>query len=162
MLVCEENPVLRTMMETMLSRLGCRVVSQSDGAEAVRAAMGEVKFDIIFTDLKLQKSATPKILLGLTCKVAGDNLARMIRGTGNTNSNTAIVAVTSYSFEAVDQNLFDGMIEKPVAPMRLQEQLENLCYWRPPAPRRASIRMQREPSTPQRPQEKGKDPPSTV
>lgn len=149
-------------METMLSRLGCRVVCQADGAEAVRAAMGEVKFDIIFTDLKLQKSTFPIFLLCLTCEVAGDNLARMIRGTENTNSNTAIVAVTSYSFDSVDQNLFDGMIEKPVAPMRLQEQLENLCYWRSPAPRRASIRMQREPSTPQRPPEKGKDAPSTV
>lgn len=55
-LVCEDNPVSRRVMETMVSKLGCRVISHSDGAEAVRVAMGDVKFDIIFTDLKLPKS----------------------------------------------------------------------------------------------------------
>ena len=55
-LVCEDNPVSRRVMESMISKLGCRVISHSDGAEAVRCAMGDVKFDIIFTDLKLPKS----------------------------------------------------------------------------------------------------------
>jgi serine/threonine-protein kinase RIM15 len=54
--VCEDNPVSRRVMEAMITKLGCRVVSHSDGAEAVRCAMGDVKFDIIFTDLKLPKS----------------------------------------------------------------------------------------------------------
>ena len=43
-------------MESMISKLGCRVISHSDGAEAVRCAMGDVKFDIIFTDLRLVNS----------------------------------------------------------------------------------------------------------
>src|SRR5271168_5310323 len=87
----------------------------------------------------------------LTCPVQGDNVARMIRGTENINSNTPIVAVTSYALDAVDHNLFDAVIEKPVSPSRLTSEIENLCYWKPPPqPRRSSIRMQREPSTPQR------------
>jgi len=144
-----------------VSKLGCRVVSHSDGAEAVRCAMGDVKFDIIFTDLKL-----PKSILSLTSipnfVVQGDNVARMIRGTENINSNTPIVAVTSYALDAVDHNLFDAVIEKPVSPARLSSEIEVLCYWRPPPQsRRSSIRMQREPSTPQRP-EKKEDQPSTV
>ena len=55
-LVCEDNPTSRRVLEAMIQKLGCRVVSHADGAEAVRCAMGTVKFDIIFTDLRLPKS----------------------------------------------------------------------------------------------------------
>src|SRR5277367_5282399 len=160
-IVCEDNPVSRRVMESMVSKLGCRVISHSDGAEAVRCAMGDVKFDIIFTDLKL-----PKSILFLPCTVnllvQGDNVARMIRGTENINSNTPIVAVTSYALDAVDHNLFDAVIEKPVSPARLSSEIEVLCYWRPlPQSQRLSIRMQREPSTPGRIQKK-EDTPATI
>jgi len=57
--VCEDNPVSRRVMEAMISKLGCRVISHADGAEAVRCAMGDVKFDIILTDIKLPKSTSP-------------------------------------------------------------------------------------------------------
>jgi serine/threonine-protein kinase RIM15 len=57
--VCEDNPVSRRVMESMISKLGCRVISHADGAEAVRTAMGDVKFDIIFTDIRLPKSTLP-------------------------------------------------------------------------------------------------------
>jgi serine/threonine-protein kinase RIM15 len=94
----------------------------------------------------------------------------MIRGTENINSNTPIVAVTSYSLESVDHNLFDGVIEKPVSPARLVTEIETLCYWKQPPPsRRSSLKMQREvsrePCTPQRPaevKEEGGSAPSTV
>lgn len=86
----------------------------------------------------------------------------MIRGTENINSNTPIVAVTSYALDAIDHNLFDAVIEKPVSPFLLTSEIETLCYWKPPAQlRRSSIRMQREPSTPQRPG-KPEDTPSSV
>jgi len=86
----------------------------------------------------------------------------MIRGTENFNTNTPIVAVTSYALDAIDYNLFDAVIEKPVSPSRLTSEIETLCYWKPPPqPRRSSIRMQREPSTPQR-SEKTEDTPSTL
>jgi CheY-like chemotaxis protein len=59
--VCEDNPVSRRVMEAMISKIGCRVVSHADGAEAVSAAMGDIKFDIIFTDLKLPKSTRYRV-----------------------------------------------------------------------------------------------------
>ena len=74
----------------------------------------------------------------------------MIRGTENINANTPIVAVTSYSVESLDQNLFDAIIEKPVSPARLSSEIESLCYWKPPPVQPKSVRMQREQSTPQR------------
>ena len=61
MIVCEDNPVSRRVMEAMVLKLGCRVISHADGAEAVRCAMGDVKFDIIFTDIKLPKSTPPDL-----------------------------------------------------------------------------------------------------
>jgi len=151
-------------MEAMVSKLGGRVVSHSDGAEAVRCAMGDVKFDIIFTDLRLPKSTVHSLIFVLTpFLVQGDNVARMIRGTENINSNTPIVVVTSYALDAVDQNLFDAVIEKPVSPARLSSEIETLCYWKPPPQsRRSSIRMQREPSTPARMQGVKDGTPSTV
>ena len=87
----------------------------------------------------------------------------MIRGTENINRHTPIVVVTSYALDAVDHNLFDAVIEKPVSPSCLTSEIENLCYWKPPPQsRRLSIRMQREPSTPQRTLEKNEDTPSTL
>ena len=50
-------------MEAMVLKLGCRVISHADGAEAVRCAMGDVKFDIIFTDIKLPKSTLPNLMV---------------------------------------------------------------------------------------------------
>jgi serine/threonine-protein kinase RIM15 len=86
----------------------------------------------------------------------------MIRGTENLNSNTPLVAVTSYSLESVDNNLFDAIIEKPVSPSRLTSEIETLCYWKPAPPsRRSSVRTQREVSTPQK-TEKKEETPSTV
>jgi serine/threonine-protein kinase RIM15 len=63
MVVCEDNPVSRRVMEAMVLKLGCRVISHADGAEAVRCAMGDVKFDIIFTDIKLPKSTLPNLMV---------------------------------------------------------------------------------------------------
>jgi serine/threonine-protein kinase RIM15 len=140
----------RRVMEAMITKLGCRVVTHADGAEAVRCAMGDVKFDIIFTDLRLPKSDSLSMTF-TNIVVQGDNVARMIRGTENINSNTPIVAVTSYALHGIDTKLFDAVIEKPVSPAQLSSEIEALCYWKPPvSARRTSIRMQRIPSTPQR------------
>lgn len=49
----------------------------------------------------------------------------------NINCETPIVAVTNYLKDIYDPHLFDGMIEKPVNPMRMQSELERLCAWVP-------------------------------
>ncbi|KAK6842109.1 AGC protein kinase [Apiospora arundinis] len=63
-LICEDHPVSRMVMEKLLEKLRCRTISASTGSEAVRYAMSEIKFDIIFTEFKLPE-------------VSGADLARM-------------------------------------------------------------------------------------
>jgi len=43
LLVCEDHPVSRMVMERMLEKLRCRTISVDNGSEAMRCAMGEVK-----------------------------------------------------------------------------------------------------------------------
>ncbi|CCJ28401.1 unnamed protein product, partial [Pneumocystis jirovecii] len=42
-LICENNPVSKKLLETILEKLGCRIVSVSDGTEAISYANGDVK-----------------------------------------------------------------------------------------------------------------------
>lgn len=50
-LIADDNPICCKILETILNRLNCRCVSVRNGAEAVRFAMGDVKFDLIFLDI---------------------------------------------------------------------------------------------------------------
>ncbi|KAF3928015.1 hypothetical protein AA313_de0200926 [Arthrobotrys entomopaga] len=118
-LVCEDHPVSRMVMERMLEKLQCRTMSVETGPEAVRCAMSEVKFDLILTEYKLPQ-------------INGDDLARMIKTTKNANSHTPIVAVTGYLRDLKDPHHFDDLIEKPASPPRLTEVMERLCSWIPP------------------------------
>ena len=52
-LVADDNPVACKILETMLSRLMCDVVAVRNGAEALRCAMGDVRFDVIFMDVRM-------------------------------------------------------------------------------------------------------------
>lgn len=120
-LVCEDHPVSRLVMEKLLEKLRCRTITAQDGAEAMRYAMSEVKFDIIMMEFKLPQ-------------INGADVARMIRDTKNTNSNTPIVAVTGYLKELQGPHHFDGLIEKPPTTEKLTEVMGRLCQWRPPPP----------------------------
>lgn len=79
-MVAEDNPISQRMLEDVLVKLGCDVVCVRNGAEALRLAMGEDKFAILFID------ATLPI-------VSGQDVARMVRSTRNSNSSTPIVAL---------------------------------------------------------------------
>jgi serine/threonine-protein kinase RIM15 len=120
-LICDDHPVSRLVLEKLLERLRCRSLGTINGTEASRYAMSEVKFDIIFTEFKLP-------LLN------GADLARMIRKTKNTNANTPIVAVTGYLKELPPNHFFDGLIDKPPTVQKLTDILGRLCHWRPPPP----------------------------
>lgn len=120
-LICEDHPVSRLVMEKLLEKLRCRTVTAANGTEAVRFATGEVKFDIILTEFKLPN-------------FTGADLAKMIRRTRNVNSNTPVVAVTGYLAELPPSHFFDGLIEKPPTTTKLTEILGRLCQWRPPPP----------------------------
>ncbi|KAI0432101.1 putative response regulator receiver RIM15p [Xylaria sp. FL1042] len=120
-LICEDHPVSRMIMEKLLEKLRCRTISASTGSDAVRYAVGEVKFDIIFTEFKLPE-------------ISGSDVARMVREVKNVNAHTPIVAITAYLKELQAPHYFDSLVEKPISASKLIEVISNLCQWKPPTP----------------------------
>jgi serine/threonine-protein kinase RIM15 len=120
-LICEDHPVARMVMEKLLEKLRCRTISATSGPEAVRYAMSEVKFDIILMEFKLPQ-------------INGADVARMIRETKNANSHTPLVAITAYLKELQAPHYFDSLIEKPISSSKLIEVMTNLCQWKPASP----------------------------
>ncbi|KAK4545740.1 hypothetical protein LTR36_002694 [Oleoguttula mirabilis] len=117
-LVCEDHPVSRLVMERLLEKLRCRTIAVTNGSEAMRYAMSEVKFDIIMMEYKLPQ-------------VNGADVARMIRDTKNANSHTPIVAVTGYLKELMAPHHFDALVEKPPTKEKLEDAMGRLCQWKP-------------------------------
>lgn len=120
-LICEDHPVSRMVMEKLLEKLRCRTISASTGPEAVRYAMSDIKFDIIFMEFKL-----PQII--------GADVAKMIRETKNANSHTPLVAITAYLKELQAPHYFDSLIEKPISSSKLTEVLTHFCQWKTASP----------------------------
>ncbi|KAK7521824.1 hypothetical protein IWZ03DRAFT_102272 [Phyllosticta citriasiana] len=120
-LVVEDHPVSRLVMEKLLEKLRCRTITVQTGPEAMRYAMSEVKFDIIMMEYRLPQ-------------INGADVARMIRETRNPNSHTPIVAVTGYLKELQAPHHFDALIEKPPTIAKLTEVIGRLCQWKPPPP----------------------------
>jgi serine/threonine-protein kinase RIM15 len=120
-LICEDHPVARMVMEKLLEKLRCRTIAATTGPEAVRYAMSEVKFDIILMEFKLPQ-------------INGADVARMIRETKNANSHTPLVAITAYLKELQAPHYFDSLIEKPISSSKLIEVIANLCQWKPASP----------------------------
>lgn len=46
-LLAEDNPITAKIIETLLSRLGCRVVVVADGSEAISVAMGDISKPLV-------------------------------------------------------------------------------------------------------------------
>ncbi|KAF1835443.1 putative response regulator receiver RIM15p [Decorospora gaudefroyi] len=120
-LICEDHPVSRLVMEKLLEKLRCRTLTVTNGSEAIRYAMGEVKFDVIMMEFRLPQ-------------VNGADVARMIRDTKNANTHTPIVAVTGYLKELQAPHYFDALIEKPPTVAKLTDTLCRLCQWKAPPP----------------------------
>ncbi|KAL5114758.1 rim15, signal transduction response regulator [Pleosporales sp. CAS-2024a] len=120
-LICEDHPVSRLVMEKLLEKLRCRTLTVTNGSEAIRYAMGEVKFDVIMMEFRLPQ-------------VNGADVARMIRDTKNANTHTPIVAVTGYLKELQAPHYFDALIEKPPTIAKLTDTLGRLCQWKQPPP----------------------------
>jgi serine/threonine-protein kinase RIM15 len=120
-LICEDHPVSKMVMEKLLEKLRCRTITVSNGAEAMRCATSEIKFDIIMMEFKLPQ-------------INGADVARMIRDTKNANSQTPIVAITGYLKELQAPHHFDALIEKPPTTSKLTEVMCRLCQWKAPLP----------------------------
>jgi len=119
-LICEDHPVSRMVMERLLEKLNCRSMSVENGPDAIRCTMGAVKFDIILMEYKLPHP------------ISGEDVARMIRTSDNPNARTPIVAVTGYLKDLMEPHHFDALLEKPMTLASLTDILERFCNWRAP------------------------------
>ncbi|OMJ26952.1 Hybrid signal transduction histidine kinase F, partial [Smittium culicis] len=86
-LIADDNPVINKIIETLLSRFHIDTVVVRNGAEAIRCAMARTRFDMIFMDLVMPI-------------LDGDQAARMIKSTNNSNSKTPIIAIVAFEGEA--------------------------------------------------------------
>ena len=118
-LICDDHPVSRMIMEKLLEKLRCRTISAATGSEAIRYAMSDIKFDIMFLEFRLPQ-------------LSGSDVARMIRDTKHTNTHTPMVAITSYLKELPAPQYFDSLVEKPISSSKLTEVLSTLCHWKAP------------------------------
>ncbi|KAF7594985.1 rim15, signal transduction response regulator [Aspergillus hancockii] len=118
-LICEDHPVSRMVMERLFEKLRCRTITAVNGAEAMRYALSEVQFDIIMTEFKLPQ-------------VNGADVARMVRETRSANRHTPIIAVTGYLKDLPETHHFDALIEKPPTLTKLTKALCDHCQWKPP------------------------------
>jgi len=52
-LIADDNPISSKILEVMLRKMSGRSVVVKNGAEAIRCAMGDIKFDVIFMDIHM-------------------------------------------------------------------------------------------------------------
>ncbi|KAJ5641306.1 hypothetical protein N7490_005306 [Penicillium lividum] len=118
-LICEDHPVSRLVMERLFEKVGCRTITATNGAEAARYAVSDIKFDIIMTEYKLPQ-------------MNGVDFARMVREGRGANNHTAIVAVTGYLKDLPEWHNFNALIQKPLTLSKIIEALCTFCNWKPP------------------------------
>jgi len=116
-LLAEDNPITAKILETLLTRLGCRCVVVSDGSQAISVALGDIKFDCILMDLHMPV-------------VDGESAARYIKSTSNKNSSVPIISVSAYSPQAQDttNSLFAASLAKPVSKADLIATMRQLGF----------------------------------
>lgn len=100
-LYCEPIPIVRQSVAKLIERCGCIVLAISDGDDLIRRATSKVKFDLIFTALRLPK-------------VEAIDAVKLIKYTSGVNSQTPIIALTGFAKEALELGAFDEVMEKPV------------------------------------------------
>ncbi|KAK3996354.1 Serine/threonine-protein kinase cek1 [Cladorrhinum sp. PSN332] len=118
-LICDDHPVSRMVMEKLLEKLRCRTISVATATEAIRYAMSDIKFDIILLEYRLPQ-------------LTGGDVARMIRETKHANTTTPLVAITAYLKDLTGPSYFDTLVEKPISSSKLSDVLGNFCQWKPP------------------------------
>ncbi len=115
-LVVEDNPVNRLMLERMLERIGCRVAVACDGAEAVARFAAE-PFDAVLMDLQMPVKG------GLEATGEIRDLERL-RGA----RRTPVIAVTANAVsgdrEACLAAGMDDYLTKPYTSRQLRDMLE--------------------------------------
>ncbi|KAG0904370.1 hypothetical protein G6F34_000245 [Rhizopus arrhizus] len=113
-LIADDNPISCKIIETILQMLHCHCVIVRNGAQAIRSAMSDVRYDIIFLDIRMPI-------------IDGESAARMIKSTNNSNRDTPIIAVTAYERTVQLAGAFDDILSKPVTKDIISQRLKQFC-----------------------------------
>ncbi|RCH94362.1 hypothetical protein CU097_013608, partial [Rhizopus azygosporus] len=120
-LIADDNPISCKIIETILQTLHCRCVIVRNGAQAIRTAMSDVRYDIIFMDIRMPI-------------IDGETAARMIKSTNNNNRDTPIIAVTAYERTVQLAGAFDDILSKPVTKDVISQRLKQFVKHNHEAP----------------------------
>ncbi|NEV62439.1 ATP-binding protein [Thiorhodococcus minor] len=114
LLVAEDNPINRQLVEEMLACLGCRATLVGNGREACERALAE-SFDLILMDCHMPE-------------MDGFDAARCIRAAQPASRQTPIVAVTADVQEEVAEKCaqagMDAYLSKPFSLRQLKQTLD--------------------------------------
>ncbi|KAH9062802.1 hypothetical protein EDB87DRAFT_1681913 [Lactarius vividus] len=134
-LLAEDNPITAKIIETLLSRLGCRCVVVADGSEAIGVAMGDISWVSEYTLLSIRTNRNAVefdcILMDLHMPVVdGESAARYIKSTNNKNTSTPIIAVSAYSGADMGEasTLFAASLSKPLQKADLLATMRELGF----------------------------------
>lgn len=112
-LVFEPIPIHRFSITRDLKALGCIVFSCASGSELIKLSSGNIEFDIIFTSSESQR-------------LNSIDLVKLIRNTNSLNTNSTIVALTSYSRDTQAFGIYDYVIEYPITKKKLKEVIKGV------------------------------------
>ncbi|ODQ45518.1 hypothetical protein PICMEDRAFT_25537, partial [Pichia membranifaciens NRRL Y-2026] len=112
-LVFEPIPIHRFSITRDLKELGCIVFSCASGSELIKLSSGNIEFDIIFTSSESQR-------------LNSIDLVKLIRHTNSLNTNSTIVALTSYSRDTQAFGIYDYVIEYPINKKKLKEVIKSV------------------------------------
>jgi PAS domain S-box-containing protein len=117
-LVVEDNPILRSLLGSMLAALGVQGEIVANGSAAVQAA-ARARFDLVLMDWDLPE-------------MSGADAARAIRETGRSQRHLPIICMTGYALREHDSawaaSGMDGLLAKP---FRITDLKAVLSRWIP-------------------------------
>jgi len=116
-LVVDDNPANRELVNAILTAMGAEVVEAVDGVEGVAAAQAD-PFDAILMDLRMPR-------------LDGAQAAIRIRAEGGLNARTPIIAFSADARPGGPGDIFDGAVSKPMTAAGLVDAL-NAAMTPPP------------------------------
>jgi PAS domain S-box-containing protein len=108
-LVVDDNPANRELVNAILSAMGAEVTEAVDGEEGVAAAAAE-RFDAILMDLRMPR-------------LDGAQAAVRIRGEGGPSAGAPIIAFSADARPGGPGGVFDGAVSKPMTAAGLVDAL---------------------------------------
>ncbi|KAJ1506629.1 hypothetical protein HMI56_000510 [Coelomomyces lativittatus] len=98
-LVCDDNPITCKILEIMLQKFSIVAIMATNGAEAVKIALGVHRFPFIFMDVKMPI-------------MDGEQAAKLIRCADHVNQHTLMIGMETLEHKFQDPSSFDHVIKK--------------------------------------------------